>query len=280
MKKALSILTTLAVATAIIGGCGNQADEENTRTGANMSALTATVDGQTYCVQGQMRIYSDDNGNGVIDSGDDWVSTVDTDCGDPSHQVPLLPDDYLLEIVPTGGLPLCTSTLDGYVSCELNPDPTAFSVNVNVVTPVSVGMIFHYENGFDQNILFNIGGAEFTLLPPENQERCGTGPSAPICEPDQACANVDGTGYVCYDNCSLSLGAGGAGGAGPGSAVCAGDETCSAVGYQTIDQLATNPALIPVPVQIGVEGDIADGTWLCLPNAAAGGAGGSAGSTP
>jgi len=277
MKKALSILTTLAVATAIIGGCGNQADEENTRTGANIAALTATDgDGNDYCVEGTIEVFADNNDNGVIDLGDNLSSTILTDCGDPSHQVPLLPDGYLARIPDA----VCTSDLPGLASCELVPNPTPFVVVVNEVANIGLQYVFHYENGFDQNILFNIGGAEFTLLPPENQERCGTGVNAPVCGPDQACADVDGTGLACYDNCSPNLGAGGAGGAGPGPAVCAGDETCSAVGYQTIDQLATNPALIPVPVQIGVEGYIADGAWLCLPNAAAGGAGGSAGSTP
>jgi len=278
MKKALSILTTLAVATAIIGGCGNQADEENTRTGANIAALTATdSDSNTYCISGNIEIYYDNNGNGALDGGESLVGPViPTGCSNTSHPVPLLPGNYIVRI-PN---PVCTSSLDNVDDCFLVPEFTAFTVTENVVVLVPLQAVFQFENDQDHNILFNIGGASISTLPPENQERCGTGPSAPICEPDQACANVDGTGYVCYDNCSPSLGAGGAGGAGPGSAVCAGDETCSAVGYQTIDQLATNPALIPVPVQIGVEGDIADGAWLCLPNAAAGGAGGSAGSTP
>jgi len=270
MKKfGLSILSLLSVA-AIAGGCNNQADEP-TRTGASMSALTATVDGETYCVQGTIRIYSDDNNNGVIDSGDNLVSTVDTDCGDPSHEVILLPDDYLLEILPTGGNPLCTSTLVGYVSCELNPDPTAFSVNVNLVTPVPVGMIFHYENDFDQNILFSVGGANVTLDPPENQERCGEGVDAPVCTVDQVCA--------CYDNCSTNLGSGGAGGA-PAALTCGADETCTATGVTNVDQRATNPAALPPPLVIGEEGALADTLWLCVPDAAAGGAGGSAGSTP
>lgn len=273
MKKALSILTTLAVATAIIGGCSTKADEDS-KTGANIAALTATDgDGNDYCVAGTIEIWADNNNNGTIEASDDLVSTVATDCGDPSHEVILLPDDYLVRIPDA----VCTSDLDGLEDCVQVPNPTPFSVSVSVVTPVALQYVFSYENDEDHNVLFGVGSANITLVPPENQERCGEGLGAPICGPDQVCADVDGTGLACYDNCSTNLGAGGGGGAPPVPLTCAPDETCTATGVQTIDQRATNPAALPPPLVIGDEGALADTLWLCVPNAAAGGAGGGGG---
>jgi hypothetical protein len=274
-KSVLSIMLTALLSAAAIGGCNSndRSSDEQTSTGASM-ALTASDGTNDYCVSGDIEIYADNNSNGVLDGGDTLVgAAIETDCGDMSHEVILLPGDYLVTVDD----PVCTSSLPNLEDCEMDPDPMAFSVTVGAVTSVPLAFIFSFENEDDQSVVFSVGSAEVSILPPENQERCGEGSEAEVCDVGQVCASVDGGGYACYDNCSTNLGSGGAGGA-PPVLECGVDTTCTPVGVEDVDDRATNPASIPEPLVIGEEGALADTLWLCVPDeVGAGGQGGSAG---
>lgn len=263
-------LSTIAIIAAALTGCSNSDSpkDENVTSGAKM-ALSATTSSGTYCVTGN-----------IIISGGALTTPVSipTDCTDTAgHEVILQPGTYSVTVEDADAnpaTPMCTSSSVGLVGCVLNPSPTTFTVGLGTTVDVPLAFTFSYENAVDQNVLFGVGSAQVTLGPVTDQERCGTGATAPVCSATQICASLDGGAYACYVACTTA----------DTSVINAGTCTasgamCVPVGVQNVAQRATNPAAMPVPLVIGEEGSLDATLHVCAALAPSGGAGGAGGAT-
>jgi len=233
------LLVLLTIATVALFGCSvndsNKSDDDESAPMGHASMKLRTPAGD--CVMASMQIF-DEDGNPA--------GHFDTDCDDISHQVPLRPGPYTA--VPEPGYTCVASDSTGYVSCEfIETVPEPFVVVANEVTDVALRFRFFFENTDDQMVLFTIGGAEFDLDPPENEQLCGGNPA---CADGDICATVNNVGPDCYTICVL------------GGDPCADGLSCIAVGALE-DQGPNAPANLCI---IGVAGcDVPSSFHLCLP---------------
>lgn len=254
MRNLFIGLSTLAIITAFAAcSSSDSPTEENTKTGAKMPLTATTPGGTNYCVTGDIII----TGTNPVRAA---VTAPNATCGATNETI-LQPGEYAVT-VPN---PTCTSSLATPVAaCELTPSPTPLTVTVGAVTTLPLAFLFSYENGTDENVLFGVGSARVTLGTVTSQERCGTGPSAPVCATTgQVCASLDGSTYDCYSTCTttdatvLNQGS------------CIAGYMCTPVGAGTA---ATMPAASPLPTPIGTQGALNDTLHICNVAAAAAGA--------
>jgi hypothetical protein len=271
MKKLRNLLVLAGLGViATLGGCESDSTKEST-TKETKIKLTATGPGGTYCVTGSFTIAGGSLTTPV---------TTSTTCSNATHTFALQPGvytatmnmGYVCSKIPTD------PTLTGCVFNDLSPNddvtdgPVTFTVVQNQAATVNLPFKFQSETDDDETVVFGAGAAVVSVTPSDQlYPICGgtigvAGADGEQCAANQSCLDLQDTGTSrCYTDCTV------AGSSGP---PCSVGETCTMVireqgaggeggGFSVNDGDEINsPSDIPT---------------VCVPNAGAGGAGGSGG---
>lgn len=187
MKNWVLILQLAILGAIALTGCSKgDFPSPKQETGKARVALLASVDGDDYCIEGNVVIR---------DSSGAIVSNEHTGCsdGDSLDLIPLLPGEgYTLEI---SGLICHPPEVENYIGCVL--DATSFDVVAGQVTPVELRFTFHYDGSEQAVTLSSVGAVHIYLGEPQSVNMCGNDP----CEEGQVCAVLDSNGPGCWTPC-------------------------------------------------------------------------------